>query len=74
MSQDQAEQDRTFWTGDRENYKERQQAYLDALSNSDQAAPETVVALAIRAGLSELAVEVSSIRGFGVNQAAGRKP
>jgi hypothetical protein len=60
-------EDKTNWTGDRGNYADTQQAFVAAL---EHAGPDArAVALAVRAGLAEIAVEVSSIRGFGVGQA-----
>ena len=71
MSEQNTDQDRTYWTGDRDNYKQHQGGYQDAL---EHASPDArAVALAIRAGLAEIAVEISSIRGFGIEQASKRK-
>jgi hypothetical protein len=71
MSETQQEQDRTYFTGDRENYKQLQQLYNE--SNENVSPDALLIAAAIRAGLAEIAVEISSIRGFGVDQASRRK-
>jgi hypothetical protein len=71
MSETQQDQDRTYFTGDRENYKQLQKLYNDSDENVSPDA--LLIAAAIRAGLAEIAVEISSIRGFGVDQASRRK-
>lgn len=69
MSEQQTEQDRTYWTGDRENYKQLQSHYNTMLASETVTDDGILVAAAIRAGLAELAVELSSVRGFGIGQA-----
>jgi hypothetical protein len=73
MSETQQDQDRTYFTGDRENYKQLQAAF-NTTAQHEQISPDGLaLAYAIRAGLAEIAVEISSIRGFGVDQASRRK-
>jgi hypothetical protein len=67
------DQDRTSWTGDRDNYKQLQLAFQIALQHEQLSPDGHAIALAMRSGLAEIAVEISSIRGFGVEQAARRK-
>jgi hypothetical protein len=51
------------YTGDSDHWKELERAFNDAL---DSAPPDAkVVALALRAGLAEIAVDISGIRAFG---------
>jgi len=64
-----AEQDRTYFTGDRANYRAALDAYTAALADEGVTADAVLVAAAIRVGLAELGIEVSSIRGFGIAQA-----
>jgi hypothetical protein len=61
------QEDKSGWTGDRARYADAQRAYEAAVNEAD--ANAKAVAFAVRAGLAEIAVEISSIRGFGVAQA-----
>jgi hypothetical protein len=73
MSETQQDQDRTYWTGDRENYKELQRIYHSAVDNEHISADAMLIASAIRAGLAEIAVEIHNVAGFGIDQASRRK-
>jgi hypothetical protein len=66
------EKDKTGWTGDRERYGELQKSFELQAAVAGISAEALVIAYAVRAGLAEIAVEISSIRGFGVGQAAKR--
>jgi hypothetical protein len=67
-----SEQDKSNWTGDRDRFADYQRQFDHAMSGEQLSADGAAVALAIRAGLAEIAVEVSSIRGFGVGQQSKR--
>jgi hypothetical protein len=73
MTED-TQQDTSSWTGDRNRYAEMQRAFDASLAELQRAEDRSAraVALAIRAGLAEIAVEISSVRGFGIGQAQKR--
>src|SRR3954471_7061968 len=74
MSQpNETEQDRTYWSGDRANYRELVDALTAAEAHEGLTADAVLIAAAIRVGLAELTLEVSSIRGFGIAQASNRE-
>ena len=73
MSETQQDQDRTYFTGDRANYRELLDEYNALTHDENATADARLIAAAIRVGLAEQAIELSSIRGFGVGQAGTRK-
>jgi hypothetical protein len=73
MSEPQDEPDRTYFTGDRSNYRALLDYYNSAQVNEHVSADALLIAAAIRVGLAEQAIELSSIAGFGVDQATRRK-
>jgi hypothetical protein len=73
MSEPQDEPDRTYFTGDRTNYRNLLDAFNNVLANEKVSYDARAIAYAIRVGLAEQAIELSSIAGFGVDQATRRK-
>jgi hypothetical protein len=73
MSDTEQEVDRTYFTGDRSNYRQLLDHYNEARANVNVSEDALLIAAAIRVGLAEQAIELSSIAGFGVDQATRRK-
>jgi hypothetical protein len=69
MSETESTLDPIYYTGNRQNYYKLLDHFNAAMELEGVSDDARVIALAIRVGLAEQAVELSSMRGFGVGQA-----
>lgn len=57
------------YTGEADHWKDAEKAFNSALAAGAASADAQLVALAIRAGLAELSVDISQVRAFGTGRA-----